>query len=28
LFFIASQPLRLMIGATAAWDAFGVWLTS
>jgi hypothetical protein len=28
LFFIASQPLRLLIGSTAAWIAFAGWLTS
>jgi hypothetical protein len=26
LLLIASQPLRLMVGATAMWDAFGRWL--
>jgi hypothetical protein len=28
LLLIVSQPLRLMIGATAAWEAFGTWLIS
>jgi hypothetical protein len=28
LFFIASQPLRMVIGGTAAWTAFAAWLTS
>lgn len=28
LLLIASQPLRLVIGATAMWDAFGNWLVS
>ena len=27
LFLIASQPLRLVIGFTSAWQAFGAWLT-
>ncbi|MEO8465124.1 MAG: hypothetical protein ABI640_07255 [Gammaproteobacteria bacterium] len=28
LFFIASQPLRLMIGFSAAWEAFTNWVVS
>jgi hypothetical protein len=28
LFLIASQALRLVIGPTAAWQAFAAWLTS
>ena len=27
-FFIVSQPLRGMLGATAAWTSFATWLTS
>lgn len=28
LFFVVSQPLRLMLGETEAWRVFAVWLTS
>jgi hypothetical protein len=28
LFFIASQPLRMLIGGTAAWTGLAAWLTS
>ena len=28
LLLVVSQPLRLMIGATEVWNAFGTWLTS
>jgi hypothetical protein len=28
LFFLASQPARLLIGDTAAWLAFATWITS
>ena len=28
LFLIASQPLRLVIGSTAAWTTFAHWLMS
>jgi hypothetical protein len=28
IFFVASQPLRLLIGASAPWLAFTAWLTS
>jgi len=27
-FFVVSQPLRAMVGATAAWASFAAWLTS
>ena len=27
-FFVASQPLRLLVGTTAAWTFFAAWLTS
>jgi hypothetical protein len=28
LFFVISQPLRLLIGASAPWGEFAAWLTS
>jgi hypothetical protein len=28
LFFVLSQPLRLLVGSSAAWLSFASWLTS
>ena len=28
LFLVVSQPLRLVIGGSAAWTAFAAWLTA